>query len=142
MKQKNAESEKQWLQLKADFAERKRILLSSSESGFSEISQEDKTIDSDTDSVQGCSAVENTTANQYQEPSLIDNDNNESESEEIPDPFSDDELEELDELKEDFSAPMLTSAAKTIHVDDEDECVDKDNEKKLGFLPICVPSMS
>ena len=78
---------KQGLQLKADFAERKRILLSSSESGFSEISQVDKTIDSDTDSVKAISdyslSISGTIFNwqcKYEE------------YEEIPDPLRDEEI--------------------------------------------------
>ena len=47
VKQKNAESEIQWLKLKADCEERRRILMSSSESGFSELGMTDKTDGSD-----------------------------------------------------------------------------------------------
>merc|ERR1719187_1196491 len=49
VKQKNAESEKQCVQLRADFVERKRLLTSSPESGVSELDADSKTSDNETE---------------------------------------------------------------------------------------------
>merc|ERR1719228_3012406 len=45
----NDESEKQCVQLRADFVERKRLLTSSPESGISDMDSEDKTEDIDSE---------------------------------------------------------------------------------------------
>ena len=51
-KQKNAELEEQWLKLKADFVERERLLMSSSERGFSDLKWERRIENSNTKFVQ------------------------------------------------------------------------------------------
>jgi len=153
VKQKNAESEQHVIQLKADIAERKRLLMSSSESGFSEL-EEDKTIDSDTDSIIGAiisqdnNNDENSTTSENigEKPTSLvqelfvvdDDDDDDTDSLEIPDPFSDDENEET---VENVFQPMVTSV-RSIIKEKDDQKVEQEKEKEPGFTPIFVPSMS
>eukprot|EP00092_Neocalanus_flemingeri_P014300 GFUD01015421.1.p1 GENE.GFUD01015421.1~~GFUD01015421.1.p1 ORF type:complete len:561 (-),score=186.37 GFUD01015421.1:60-1574(-) len=66
-----------------------------------------------------------------------------SDSEEIPDPFSDDEVENEDALEK-FFLPMVTSVGTLVIDDDDDEndTVGDDDAKEQGFTSIFVPSMS
>ena len=157
VKQKNAESEIQWLKLKADCDERRRILMSSSESGFSELCNSDKTDDTDTESVDKTSQVaaekdveeENSTTVLPEEAKEEETEDDEesSESEEIPDPFSDDE-NEVEEIPQHFVLPILTEADLESEYDDEEEEeedvteAEPEKEKSPSFTPIFVPSMS
>ena len=157
VKQKNAESERQWLQLKADCDERRRILMSSSESGFSsEVGTVDKN-DSDADSENDVPDVaeNNVVTDKNIEitqqtstfPAILD-DEEDSESEEIPDPFSDDDEPIIPEIPKAYIMPMVTSARNLILNDideeeDEAEVVEPELEKdEEEFTPIFVPSMS
>ena len=114
-------------------------------------------MDSDTDSVVGISPTEdgNTNDNVKNVDTIVIPESSqvvtairlaydESESEEIPDPFSDNEHLEIEE---NFVLPMVTSAANLINVEDmededENESVEHEKEKDPGFTPIFVPSMS
>jgi len=106
VKQKTADSEKQWVALKADLAEQKRLLFStdSSESGISEAED----VSSEKSEIQSLEI-----ANAVLEPDevfdeSIDNDDNESFSdEEIPNPFSDEEEEEPSVIEPHISIPNL-----------------------------------
>ena len=135
----------QWLKLKADCEERRRILMSSSESGFSELGgtdndNADKIEDTDSDENNGNASPEE----RQESPEPIEED---SESEEIPDPFSDDESD-MEELPQHFVLPVVSA---TVNEDleeeeeDEDDQVEPEPEKlapDVGFTPIFVPSMS
>jgi len=145
VKQKNAESEIQWLKLKADCEERRRILMSSSESGFSEMGITDKNDDTDVDSDGNSSPPEETSMKEKSISPELREIEEESESEEIPDPFSDDE-NEIEELPQHFVLPVVTT---NVNDDTEDEEEDEDEqviepeaEKEKTFIPIFVPSMS
>jgi len=145
VKQKNAESEIQWLKLKADCEERRRILMSSSESGFSEMGITDKNDDTDVDSDGNSSPPEQTSMKEKSISPELREIEEESESEEIPDPFSDDE-NEIEELPQHFVLPVVTT---NVNDDTEDEEEDEDEqiiepeaEKEKTFIPIFVPSMS
>ena len=150
VKQKNAESEIQWLKLKADCEERRRILMSSSESGFSDMGTIDKTDDTDVESDGNSSpavVVEPVMKEKSLSPELREIEE-ESESEEIPDPFSDDE-NEIEELPQHFVLPVVTT---NVNDDTEDEEEDEDEQvvepeaekekTEPTFIPIFVPSMS
>ena len=138
IKQKNAESEIQWLKLKADCEERRRILMSSSESGFSELETADKTDDTD---VEDSSPLE---SRDKSPTPVLDDIEEESESEEIPDPFSDDE-DEIEQIPQHFLLPVMTSS---VHEESDEEDfedalepeAEKDNRQE--FTPIFIPSMS
>jgi len=142
VKQKNEESEKQWLQLKADFAERKRILISSSESGFSEIGEEEKDIDSNSVKAPLNLVEDSTNPTEKIEDPIFHEIDQESDSEEIPDPFSDEEEDDIPEIKQDFMLPMLVNADQLIDITKEKDLMDQENEKNIGSITIFVPSMS
>eukprot|EP00092_Neocalanus_flemingeri_P004813 GFUD01005181.1.p1 GENE.GFUD01005181.1~~GFUD01005181.1.p1 ORF type:complete len:1051 (+),score=335.48 GFUD01005181.1:44-3196(+) len=153
VKQMNAESEKQWLQLKVDFAERKRSLMSSSESGFSEVDSEDKTESTDDIAsivgiaTQSDAIMQNSDTIAIPGQSLSVHElvsfDDDTDSEEIPDPFSDDEEENKDTLEK-FFLPMVTSVGTLINDEDDDEIetFDDEEEREQGFTSIFVPSMS
>ena len=178
VKAKTAESEEQWVKLKADFAERKRfrteiwnlqhiigksnkcdkcplvligsfsrLLASSSESGISDMEA-------------ASTSTENKNSPDRPAPSAGKNEVSESKpllathieddfeelSEEIPDPFSDDEGD-LDALPNDafLQQPigMVTSITSMVNVDIEDEDEEEADEKEEeGLTPIFVPSLS
>ena len=138
IKQKNAESEIQWLKLKADCEERRRILMSSSESGFSELETADKTDDTD---VEDSSPLE---SRDKSPTPVLDDIEEESESEEIPDPFSDDE-DEIEQIPQHFLLPVMTSSVRE-ESDEEDfeDALEPEAEKdnRQEFTPIFIPSMS
>merc|ERR1712106_141278 len=98
VKKMNDESEKQCVQLRADFVERKRLLTSSPESGISELDSEDKSEDIDLDSGK-CTPIEELEEMIVQDtlPVHVTDLYDDSDSEEIPDPFSDEEDEDDDE---------------------------------------------
>merc|ERR1719228_2319089 len=133
----NDESEKQCVQLRADFVERKRLLTSSPESGISDIDLEDKTEDI-------ISKNEKCTSQNGKEViAMADNIDpyEDSDTEEIPDPFSDDEDNENVEALDRLFCPMVQSFINEIdQVENESEEDDDDN--KPGFTPIFVPSLS
>ena len=142
VKQKNAESEIQWLKLKADCEERRRILMSSSESGFSELEAADKTDDTDVDSEGKTSPTE---SREKSPTPGLDDIEEESESEEIPDPFSDDEDEEVMEIPQHFLLPVLASSVSEESEEEEDfeDALEPEAEKEPAeFTPIFMPSMS
>ena len=142
VKQKNAESEIQWLKLKADCEERRRILMSSSESGFSELETADKTDDTDVDSEGKTSPTE---SREKSPTPGLDDIEEESESEEIPDPFSDDEDEEVMEIPQHFLLPVLASSVSEESEEEEDfeDALEPEAEKEPAeFTPIFMPSMS
>jgi len=143
VKKMNDESEKQCVQLRADFVERKRLLTSSPESGISDIDSEDKTEDTDVDSEK-----EKSICPQKKEDSFVTNtapgytpDLYESDSEEIPDPFSDDEDEENEEALDRLFCPMVQSFINEID-EVETESVEEEEDNEPGFTPIFVPSLS
>ena len=118
VKQKNAESEIQWLKLKADCDERRRILMSSSESGFSELCSSDKTDDTDTESVDKVrQESQDPEPKPEKSPSPeVERFEEDSESEEIPDPFSDDE-NDVEEIPQHFILPILTNTDENLESD-------------------------
>ena len=146
VKQKNAESEIQWLKLKADCEERRRILMSSSESGFSELGMTDKTDDTDVESEGNTSPEVLEQIREKTESPVMREAEEESESEEIPDPFSDEE-NEIEEIPQHFVLPVVTTAVSDDTEDEEEEedMVEPEEEKPgtdASFTPIFVPSMS
>ena len=150
VKQKNAESEIQWLKLKADCEERRRILMSSSESGFSELGTPDNDKaeeDTDSDEVEKQSSEK-----REQTPEIIEefDEEEDSESEEIPDPFSDDEDDIIEEIPQHFTLPVPVTTTVNEELeeedDDEEDILEPEQEKgqtnSTTFTPIFVPSMS
>jgi len=135
VKAKTAESEKQWSKLKEDFAERKRLtrmLMSSSESGIS---------DMETPAPEDNTVVRDTTVKTSLEGE--DEDDEDDISEEIPDPFSDDE-DDTDILNNNFLQPLVldTGITSMVNVEIEEE-EDEDGDGDGDILtPIFVPSMS
>ena len=146
VKQKNAESEIQWLKLKADCEERRRILMSSSESGFSELGMTDKTDDTDVESEGNTSPEVLEQIREKTESPVMREAEEESESEEIPDPFSDED-DEIEEIPQHFVLPVVTTTVSDDTEDEEEEedMVEPEEEKPgtdASFTPIFVPSMS
>eukprot|EP00090_Calanus_glacialis_P033153 TRINITY_DN5499_c0_g1_i8.p1 TRINITY_DN5499_c0_g1~~TRINITY_DN5499_c0_g1_i8.p1 ORF type:complete len:847 (-),score=245.01 TRINITY_DN5499_c0_g1_i8:95-2368(-) len=144
----NDESEKQCVQLRADFVERKRLLTSSPESGISELDSEDKNEDINLDSESlKLSPTGHTNMNVMQTlPIHITDVFDDSDSEEIPDPFSDDE-DENDETLDRLFCTMVTSVRSLVIEDEEienelEEQEDDNDENEQGFTPIFVPSLS
>ena len=176
MKAKTAESEEQWVKLKADFAERKRfrteiwnlqhiigksnkcdkcplilissfsrLLASSSESGISDMEAASTSTDNKNSPDHPAPSAGK---KEVSEPLLATHieDDFEELSEEIPDPFSDDEGD-LDALPNDafLQQPigMVTSITSMVNVDIEDEDEEEADEKEEeGLTPIFVPSLS
>ena len=176
MKAKTAESEEQWVKLKADFAERKRfrteiwnlqhiigksnkcdkcplilissfsrLLASSSESGISDMEAASTSTDNKNSPDHSAPSAGK---KEVPEPLLATHieDDFEELSEEIPDPFSDDEGD-LDALPNDafLQQPigMVTSITSMVNVDIEDEDEEEADEKEEeGLTPIFVPSLS
>jgi len=138
VKRMNDESEKQCVQLRADFVERKRLLTSSPESGISDIDIEDKTEDIDSEN-EKC-----TTQNSKEVIAMDDHVTDpydDSDTEEIPDPFSDDEDEENVEALDRLFCPMVQSFINEID-EVENESVEEEEDNEPGFTPIFVPSLS
>ena len=151
VKQKNAESEIQWLKLKADCDERRRILMSSSESGFSELCNSDKADDTDTESVDKARQESEPEPEKSPSPE-VERLEEDSESEEIPDPFSDEE-NDVEEIPQHFILPILTNTDEDLECEYDDDEEDEDDEEKAeveaekekdssSFTPIFVPSLS
>jgi len=145
VKAKTAESEEQWVKLKADFAERKRLLASSSESGISDMEAASTSTDNKNSPDHPAPSAGK---KEVSEPLLATHieDDFEELSEEIPDPFSDDEGD-LDALPNDafLQQPigMVTSITSMVNVDIEDEEEEEADEKEEeGLTPIFVPSLS
>jgi len=142
VKAKTAESEEQWVKLKADFAERKRLLASSSESGISDM---DASTSAEKSSNEGESSAG---TKEVAEPLLATHVEDEFEelSEEIPDPFSDDEGEIVELPNDPFLQQpigMVTSITSMVNPDIEDEEEEEGEEKdEEGLTPIFVPSLS
>jgi len=150
VKQKTAESEVQWLQLKADFAERKRALMSSSESGVSELDMDSKTSDIDSDSLGEMNIEDPSPSIPQEHEEEIEEDDDYSDSMSIPDPFSDDEDEEL---KKDTPLNCIVRTTVPKLNEDEDEEIGDEDESLTepfdepmrpneGYTPIFVPSIS
>merc|ERR1711892_698981 len=141
VKKMNDESEKQCVQLRADFVERKRLLTSSPESGISELDSEDKSEDIDLDSGK-CTPIEELEEMIVQDtlPVHVTDLYDDSDSEEIPDPFSDDE-DENDEALDRLFCPVVQTFIEEIdevEIDSEEE----EDDDEPGFTPIFVPSLS
>jgi len=141
VKKMNDESEKQCVQLRADFVERKRLLTSSPESGISELDSEDKSEDIDLDSGK-CTPIEELEEMIVQDtlPVHVTDLYDDSDSEEIPDPFSDDEDENDEALDRLFCPVVQTFIAEIDEVEIDSEEEEDDDEP--GFTPIFVPSLS
>merc|ERR1719474_2661872 len=142
VKKMNAESEKQCVQLRADFAERKRMLTSSPEGGISEMDSEEKMENEECFELPRVKNLDNVNVTHMLPGHVVDL-FDDSDSEEIPDPFSDDED---DEAIENIFCPMGTSV-KSILSEMNSEATASDDtkiekEKDPGFTPIFVPSMS
>jgi len=137
VKRMNDESEKQCVQLRADFVERKRLLTSSPESGISDIDLEDKTEDIISEN-EKC-----TSQNGKEVIAMADNIDpyEDSDTEEIPDPFSDDEDDENVEALDRLFCPMVQSFINEID-EVENESVEEEEDNEPGFTPIFVPSLS
>ena len=183
VKAKTAESEEQWVKLKADFAERKRfelqlctkwqitkftkrhpmtnnsknktsvcatvlitslsrLLASSSESGISDM-------DASTSAEKSSNEGESSAGTKEVAESLLAThveDEFEELSEEIPDPFSDDEGEIVELPNDPFLQQpigMVTSITSMVNPDIEDEEEEEGEEKdEEGLTPIFVPSLS
>merc|ERR1711971_1420963 len=153
VKAKTAESEEQWVKLKADFAERKRLLASSSESGFSDIEASTSATEksSDNDEVVPTTSSSSLETKEVAEPLLlvathVEEDDFEELSEEIPDPFSDDEGDIIELPNDPFLQQpigMVTSITSMVNPDIEDEEEEEGEEKdEEGLTPIFVPSLS
>jgi len=154
VKQKNAESEIQWLKLKADCEERRRILMSSSESGFSELgiseTENDKT-DTEAETSAATPDINQAQSEKSLSPvfrEIDEEEEEESESEEIPDPFSDDE-NEVEDIPQHFVLPVVATNVNEDTDEDEEEeelsVVEAEAEEVSEdptFTPIFVPSMS
>jgi len=142
VKKMNAESEKQCVQLRADFAERKRMLTSSPESGISEMDSEEKMEDADCFELPRVENLDNVNVTHMLPGHVVDL-FDDSDSEEIPDPFSDDEN---DEAIENIFCPMGTNGRVIVNENNfevtDSENAEVEKEKDPGFTPIFVPSMS
>jgi len=144
VKAKTAESEEQWVKLKADFVERKRLLASSSESGISDMEASSSQDVKETTVAPKVNLATTIQLEAHVEVEVHDEDI----SEEIPDPFSDDEDDIIPEIIPDsfLGQPlaMVTSITSLVNVeieDDEDE--DGEEEKQDdGLTPIFVPSLN
>jgi len=144
VKAKTAESEEQWVKLKADFAERKRLLASSSESGIS-----DMELASTSATEKNEASTSDSGTKEVAEPLLLAThveDDFEELSEEIPDPFSDDEGDIIELPNDPFLQQpigMVTSITSMVNPDIEDDEEDEGEEKEEeGLTPIFVPSLS
>merc|ERR1719234_1402441 len=153
VKAKTAESEEQWVKLKADFAERKRLLASSSESGFSDIEASTSAAEkSNNNEVVPTTSSSSLETKEVAEPLLIATPQNveddfEELSEEIPDPFSDDEGDIIELPNDPFLQQpigMVTSIPSMVNPDIEDEEDEEEGEEKDEevLTPIFVPSLS
>eukprot|EP00091_Calanus_sinicus_P000092 TRINITY_DN10016_c0_g1_i1.p1 TRINITY_DN10016_c0_g1~~TRINITY_DN10016_c0_g1_i1.p1 ORF type:complete len:418 (-),score=120.58 TRINITY_DN10016_c0_g1_i1:414-1667(-) len=143
VKKMNDESEKQCVQLRADFVERKRLLTSSPESGISELDSEDKTEDINSESIKSPTDDQNDLNVCQPLPIHMTDLFDDSDSEEIPDPFSDDE-DENDETLDRLFCTMVTSTKSLVNEDEEieNETEEQDDENEPSFTPIFVPSLS
>merc|ERR1711915_23439 len=111
VKKMNEESEKQCVQLRADFAERKRMLTSSPESGISEMDSEEKMENEECFELPRVENLDNVNVTHMLPGHVVDL-FDDSDSEEIPDPFSDDED---DEAIENIFCPMGTSVKSILN---------------------------
>jgi len=149
VKAKTAESEEQWVKLKADFAERKRLLASSSESGFSDMEASTSTAEKSNNNEVVPASSSSVETKEVTEPLLLAThveDDFEELSEEIPDPFSDDEGDIIELPNDPFLQQpigMVTSITSMVNPDIEDEEEEEGEEKEdEGLTPIFVPSLS